>query len=79
MKYLISTTTHNAATGAMIDNWEGDYMEANSWEEAISVAAKWEAELLRSDGARRIEIVNDTVFYEENGEEFYKEIHADEA
>ena len=77
-KYLVSTTTHTN-TGRQIDAWEGDYTEALNAEEAAADAAKWEAELLRSDGAIRVEIVGTTVFYEQDGEEYYKEIQVDEA
>ena len=77
MKYLISTTTHNAATGAMIDNWEGDYTEAKSKEEAVRDAAQWEAFMIESDGAEAVEIQGNKVFYQKDGEEYYSEIHAD--
>lgn len=78
MKYLVSTTTHEAVTGRQIDNWEGDYTEAVSEEEALRAAVKWEAELLESDGATEIQIWEGTIDYNMDGEDLYKVVSIEE-
>ena len=77
MRYIVSTTTHDAITGTQIDSWDGDITEADSREEASREAAKWEADLLRSDGADIIEVTDDSVIYRQDGEEFRIQIHVD--
>ena len=77
MRYIVSTTTHDAVTGTQIDSWDGDITEAESREEAAREAAKWEADLLRSDGAEIIEVTDDSVIYRQDGEEFCIQIHVD--
>lgn len=79
MKVLVWTTTHDGDTGRQIDSWEGDYIEAESREDAIAKEVKWEAELLeKEEGATDIHIDDDTVFYKLDGKELYRTVETEE-
>lgn len=83
MRYLVSTTVHKI-TGEQIDSWDGDYIDANSKEEAASAGVKWEAYLREEyDDVTNVKICSvhdmvldgDIVLFERNGEKFYAQVH----
>lgn len=78
-KYLVSTTTHNDM-GVQIDNWEGDYVEADSAEEAERMGVEWEEDLLILGGTNPIVEGNTLLYWDEDTErDVFKVVHVDEA
>lgn len=78
MRYRVSTTTHRS-DGSQIDNWKGDYIEAESKADAIAEEAEWEARLLKEDDVSDVKVDGDKVFFTRDGERLYLTVYADEA
>ena len=79
MKYLVSTETFSCEDGRRLDSWEGDYIEANSKENAMKESVEWEEKLLKENtDATDISTDKDIVYYTAEEEERYIKISIEE-
>lgn len=81
MKYLVSTTTHDAETHEQIDAWGGDYTEGNSAEEVKREWTAWEAQEAKDCDMVDVYVVEEAgvVYYtDDEGDRVYVRVHVDE-